>query len=113
MQKAQDKELVYVIHHPRLPRGTINRRFGSEGSSADKTHPKGSSADKTRLRLPKRAVDFYSKNEKRAACMEELGFKYFFVSCLCSLKDIIETWRSIIGIWRSIIGHNMEHWGIA
>ena len=40
--------------------GPIKRRFGSrEGSSTDKTHPKGSSANKTRLKLPKLVVESF------------------------------------------------------
>ena len=43
-----------------FPGGPIKRRFGSrEGSSTDKTHPKGSSANKTRLKLPKLVVESF------------------------------------------------------
>ena len=56
IQKAQDKEYTYSTIRA-FPGGPIKRRFGSrEGSSTDKTHPKGSSANKTRLKLPKLVV---------------------------------------------------------
>ena len=79
MQKAQEKGTTIRA----FPGAPLKRRFGSEGSSTDKTHPKGSSANETCLNLPKLVVEsfYWKKSSAKHACMPG-GNDNFFVPCL-------------------------------